>query len=61
MEKSVFYMTKYKAVDFFTDYVICEGDAETVRNATNEWLKNNDAPVDIYGFDEKTNQWKCLT
>ena len=54
-------MTKYKAVDFFTDYVICEGDAETVRNATNEWLKNNDAPVDVYGFDEETKQWKCLT
>ena len=53
-------MTKFKAADYFTDYVICEGDAETVINAINEWLKNN-ALVDVYGFDEKTKQWKCLT
>lgn len=51
---------KYKAVDYFTDYVIAEGDVDTVSKKVNEWYNNNgEALVEIYKFTD--DKWVAIT
>lgn len=51
-------MLKYKAVEFFSNYTICEGDPDTVIKAINTWVDNNpSALIEVFKFNESTGQW----
>lgn len=51
----------FRAVDYFTNYIISEGDHDKVITAIQNWLDNNsNALVEVWKFNQDTNQWDCI-